>query len=462
MSKRFSGIIIGAFVLLTVLPASVMAQRTKPRPAGPPAQAPARNDLKITYRTTTSGQSMENTTMLKGARERSEMKLGGGMDIINVTQCDLKRTIQISDNTKKYVITPMETIEATGNTAAPANNVAEPLRRGGVVTYTTTSVDTGERKEMFGFQARHIKKTLVIESSPDACNPIKMRMETDGWYIDFSYGLHCDVGNQGMGGPMPRGGCRDRVRMNQQGSGKTGYALLETTTSYGPDGRVQFTSTREVIDLSREPLDAALFDVPAGYAETQNTQELYGMPSMGDMASMSHDSSSSTPGRVQISGVVSGAGNGKAPGAIRVGVVQINNRSGRPVSTDSLRGRLVGEIQGDGLDAVMLNAISPAEAETEAKAKQCDFILYTDLTALKISAAKKLGGMFGKATGVGSGGIDKTEAKVEFKLFAVGEPSPRLQSAATAKEEGDENSAGTALDLEAKQVSAEARKKGRN
>jgi hypothetical protein len=69
--------------------------------------------------------------------------------------------------------------------------------------------------------------------------------------------------------------------------------------------------------------------------------------------------------------------------------------------------------------------------------------------------------MFGRATGVGSSGIDKTEAKVEFKLFAVNESSPRLQSAATAKEEGDEASAGTAIDQEAKQVSAEARKKSR-
>ena len=157
---------------------------------------------------------------------------------------------------------------------------------------------------------------------------------------------------------------------------------------------------------------------------------------------------------------MSGGSNRKASGVIRVGVVQINNRSGRPVSTDSLRGRLVGEIQGEGVEAVMLNAISAVEAETEAKAKQCDFILYTDVTALKTSAAKKLGGVFGRATGVG-GGIDKTEAKVEFKLFAVGDPSPRLQSSATAKEEGDEQSAGTALEQEAKQVSAEARKKSR-
>ena len=155
------------------------------------------------------------------------------------------------------------------------------------------------------------------------------------------------------------------------------------------------------------------------------------------------------------------ASNIKAPGTIRVGVVQINNKTDRDVSTESLRQRLVGEIQGSNLDAIPLNASSPAEAEAEAKAKQCDFILYTDISALKLSAAKKLGGMFGRATGVGSGGLEKTEAKVEFKLFAVSETSPRLQSAASAKEEGDEASAGTAIDQEAKMVISEVRKKSR-
>jgi hypothetical protein len=65
--------------------------------------------------------------------------------------------------------------------------------------------------------------------------------------------------------------------------------------------------------------------------------------------------------------------------------------------------------------------------------------------------------MFGRAAGVG--GIDKTEAKLEYRLFAVGDPTARLQSAATAKEEGDEASAGTAIEQEARVVSAEARKR---
>lgn len=458
MRKRFVGMsLVGTLVLVVMLTSAAIAQRTRNRPGAPPA-APARTDLKITYRTTTSGQSMETTTMLKGARERSEMKVGYGRDIINVTQCDLKRTIQISDSTKKYVITPMETREAAPNTGAGGGGMSEPSRRGGVVTYSTTAVDTGERKEMFGFQARHVKTTMAIESSPDACNPTKQRVDTDGWYIDFSFGLNCEMGAHAPMTSPPRGGCRDTVRFNRQGAARTGYPLEETTTSYGPEGQVAVTSTKEVIELSREPLDAALFDIPPGYVEASSAQELYAMPSMAEMTSQM------SKGRPPIEDDQSNASNvinAKAPGSLRIGVVRINNKTDSGVSQESLRGRLVEEIQSAGIDAVPLDAMSPREADVEARAKQCDFILYTDLTGLKTSVAKSIGGFLGRATGSGSGGIGKTEAKVEFQLFAIGESAPRLKSAASAKEEGDEASAGTALEQEARQVSAEVRRKGR-
>src|SRR5688572_3524834 len=168
MRKRFSGIsMVGIFALLVISSSAFVAQRPRNQPAAP---RPAANDLKIKYRMTTAGQAMETTTMLKGVRERSETKMGYGMEIINITQCDLKRTIQVSDKVRKYAITPMETGNSTANsrTDTPVMS-AEPSRRGGVVTYNTSAVDTGERKDMFGFKARHVKTTISIESSPDAC-----------------------------------------------------------------------------------------------------------------------------------------------------------------------------------------------------------------------------------------------------------------------------------------------------
>jgi hypothetical protein len=374
------------------------------------------------------------------------------MEMINITQCDLKRTIQLSQNAQKYVITPMAvTTAATGGaTSPPATSTPQPTRKGGVLTYITTNTDTGERKEMFGFTARHIKSSLVIESSPDACNPMNQKIETDGWYIDFSFGLQCDLGQTpATYQPSMPGGCRDQIQFKNVGSAKKGYPLMETMTMYGPNGQVLTSTTKEVLELSREPLDAALFDIPAGYTEAASAQELYMPPSTGEMSS---------PGSTAMPSNVSGrigtpASTGKAPGSIRIGVVQIKNKTDRQISTEALRARLIGDLNSGNVEAVPLNAMTAIEADAECKTKQCDFILYTDVATLKSS---KIGGMFGRVTGVTAAA--KTEAKLDYKLVAVGETSPRLQASASAKEEGEDNSAGTALAQEARAVSAAVRK----
>ncbi|HKZ81648.1 MAG TPA: hypothetical protein VJ124_25495 [Pyrinomonadaceae bacterium] len=447
MRKRFLGLI----VILQLVSILGLAQQARQRPAG---QRQAPPDLKITYRVTSAGQPMESTTMIKGARERNEMRTGYGMDTVSITQCDLRRTIQLSERAKKYVITSMAQNEATpaARDRGPTSSTPADKRRGGVVTYTTSSIDTGERKEMFGFTARHVKSSIKIESSPDACSPVNQRMETDGWYIDLSFGLDCEPGRfQPSSSASPTAaGCRDQVRFRREGAARTGYPLIETMRMYGPDGKEIFTTTKEVLDLSRQPLDAALFEIPAGYTEAQSMQELYMMSAPEAVAQMTKPAEASDVAATTPTTTVKN-------GTLRVGVVTFNNKSGREVAIDSLRQGLVSEITGSGIDAVPLNAISQMEAEAEARAKDCDFILYTDISALKSSPAKKLGGVFGRVTGVE--GLGKTDARVDFKLFAVGESMPRLQSTATAKQEGDEASAQTALASEAKMVVSAIRKK---
>jgi hypothetical protein len=438
------------FVFVSV---SVFVAQTRSRPT-------AAGDFRVKYKVTMgdagSGQTTESVTMIKGARERSENHLGSGYDLVNITQCDLKRTIQVSDSAKKYIVTPMDTGDTSATSSSASSNPSPSIaRRGGVVTYTTTSVDTGERKEMFGFTARRVKSSTAIESSPDACNVVKQRTELDGWYIDLNVALDCQLGRPPVIPNRDRrgGGCQDQTRFRREGAGRLGYPLIETMRMFGDKGQLMFTTTKEVVELSREPLDIALFDVPAGYTEAASTQELYGMPSMAAMMGSQDQTVSTTmPKAAETPKAV----DTKQPGTIRIGIVQINNKAGRQVSQEALRQRLIGQIQGAGLEAISLNGLSQMEAESEAKAKQCDFILYTDITSLK---ASKLGGMFGRVTGVE--GVAKTEAKVEFKLVAVGENAPRLQSSSTAKVEGDEASAGTAIDVEAKLVIAEARRKGR-
>lgn len=136
-------------------------------------------------------------------------------------------------------------------------------------------------------------------------------------------------------------------------------------------------------------------------------------------------------------------------------MVEFNNKAKATVSTDSLREQLIGMLNGDGIDAIALNASSPSEAAIEAKAKGCSYILYTDISTLKTaSAGKKIGGLLGRATGVGSGDTGKSETKLDFRLIPAEGSSPTVQSSSSGKEDSQESSVTTALEGEAKAVAA--------
>jgi predicted secreted protein len=423
----------------------------------PDTDQPIRGDFKITIKTNMAGQDMQSTTMIKGLRERSETSMGGmNMGMVTVTQCDLKRTIQINDRARKYIITPMESDDSSGGSsegAMGASTGGGGSRRGGVVTMTVNTTDTGERKQMFGFTARHLKRTTMMESSPDACQQQQMKIETDGWYINLEYGLSCggtgrppQMGNR----PAPQG-CRDRYQFKRTGPVNLGYPLIETTTMYGSDGSVQFTMNKEVIELSRQTLDATLFDVPTGYTEARSQQEMYSQPSMAEMQEMGRQQESQSSSRESPVSRPPSTANAR----VKIGVVEFNNKAKAAVSTDSLREQLIGMLNGDGLDAIALNASSPSEAAIEAKAKGCGYILYTDISTLKTaSAGKKIGGLLGRATGVSSGDSGKSEAKLDFRLVPAGGSSPTVQSSASSKEDTQEASISTALQGEARAVAA--------
>src|SRR6185436_3584241 len=453
MKLRFA-LFLCMLLAITGITAISFAQR-------PQTDKPITGDFKITIRQTMGqGQEMTSTTMIKGMRERSEMSMPGmpaGMGMTTITECDLKRTIRINDNARKYMIEPMDTGEGEAPPASAGPASGGPSRRGGVVTVTMNTVDTGERKDMFGFTARHMRQTMMMESSPDACNPNNMKMERDGWYINLEYGLNCGTDRPPQApSRMPTGGCRDSYRYKRTGAANLGYPLMETIKMYGADGSLTMTMSKEVIELSRQSLDAALFDVPAGYTQVNNSQEMYSF-SMGDAMNMARQQEGNQGG-TQTSNMSSNRpGNMSNPAAARpkVGIVEFNNKAKASVSTDELRQQLIATLSGNGIDAVALNASSASEAAMEAKAKGCTYILFTDISTFKAaSAGKKIGGMLGRATGMGGGGSGKAEAKFDFRLVPAAGGSPKLQSSASAKEETSDMSANAALQEEARAVAA--------
>src|ERR1044072_8038129 len=117
--------------------------------------ATASADTKVKTRQTSGGQTYENTSYIKGKRQRSETNNG---QTIMIQQCDLRRNIQIMPQAKVYMIQPYDDPGA-GATTTPGADTArpsEPARKGGVITSTVTTKDTGERKQILGYTARHI------------------------------------------------------------------------------------------------------------------------------------------------------------------------------------------------------------------------------------------------------------------------------------------------------------------
>jgi hypothetical protein len=376
----------------------------------PPKKTPATADVKIRQRMgAANGDGMETILYIKGPRMRSEM--AGSYGMTTILQCDLKRTLTIYEKTKTYLVTSTDGTNQNaamtegdgggGGVSAPVA-AASPSQRGGVVNITQTLTDTGERKEMFGFTARHIKTSMVKTASPEACDK-DQKVETDGWYIDFQYAFECPGQVQKHQTvpvrPQPPG-CQDEVRTKTIGSAKLGFPVLVTTTIYQPDGKTT-TAVQEVLELSREPLSAALFEAPEGYTLAKNVQELYGMGASASAPPSSrpsnnagaNSSSSATVGASPTATV-----GPKKPGMVRIGLVlpKVQLASGDTMqAAEALRSNFASYLKGPSVEVVSLSARLPAIAAEEARQSECDYVLYLSM------AVKKGGGgsMFGRAIG---------------------------------------------------------------
>lgn len=362
----------------------------------------ANADTKVKIRQTSGGQTYENATYIKGKRQRSE---SNGGQMVTVTQCDLRRNITIMPPMQAYMIQPFgdpSSASNTANTTTP-RPAAQPVTKGGVVTSTVTTRDTGERKQMFGYQARHIITTMEMESSPDACSNVKTKMEIDGWYIDAAFALDCDLGAvyQNYQPPATPGGCRDRYVTKTVGTAKKGFPVWEKTTMFGPNGAESFSSTNEVIEFSQATLDPSLFDVPAGYREVKDFASLYATPStMPSTAPSATENPSAIPAATTnpSANKPAEALPAKKAGVIRIGVVTVKaDKVAENMNASNLanavQATLTEKLNAPNVEAIPIQATVLSQIEAEARQKECDYLVYTTVSH------KKGGGGFGSVFG---------------------------------------------------------------
>lgn len=248
-------------------------------------------DIRITRRVAVKTGNYETITYLKGARQRNEVRhsqsRGKAAEFASVEQCDLKQLIWIDLTNKRFAVhiggTPSGAVMAFNELQIQPGlqekhrRAQELARRRGLLTGTTTVIDTGERREMFGFTARHLKTVTVWEANPKTCDSPGMIAKTDGWYTDLFYGIDCSADlsgsiNQtylsGIGKCFSEYAIKRRYWLEHKRIGPVslGYPLVESRTNYNDKGEAEVV-TEEVLDLSTVTLDASLFEVPEGFAK---------------------------------------------------------------------------------------------------------------------------------------------------------------------------------------------------
>src|SRR5579864_3245618 len=122
-----AGLMLSATLIAQPGPGQKPAPKAKAKPAPaateaakPPARPVAKpTDVRIRARFVSDAQISENTTYYQGPRQRVEFP-----GVVLISQCDLKKTIQLNDKTKRFMVQPL--VEAAPAPAAPAAATSAP------------------------------------------------------------------------------------------------------------------------------------------------------------------------------------------------------------------------------------------------------------------------------------------------------------------------------------------------
>lgn len=196
--------------------------------------------------------------------------LGDPLGNVVIQRCDLGRSFGLNTKAQQYSQKdfppkPMTYFYSDRDTSnLPAYRVE------------TTTVDTGERKEIFGQTARHVITTTKTTPLADTTREQSVRLK-DGWYIDYEPRISCEpvaetklhtFGWLTIGGALIKTSREENVFVGEPEKGLLveGNQDSGTTTINGSNGvNLSLSNDVQVTQFYRGPLDPSLFDVPTGF-----------------------------------------------------------------------------------------------------------------------------------------------------------------------------------------------------
>jgi hypothetical protein len=249
--------------------------------------------IKMTVQIGFDKSKSQYTSYIEADRKRMEYQnsMGGihadgtlepGPLLASITRRDLGQTFELNLEDREYVVFPYppqsrKKIElATRDDPSVSRKIdsAAPT-----VRIETTTVDTGERKELFGRLARHVittwKQTLRTGLHAEPQETV-----TDGWYIDLDTSNTCDLrwtGDRGSHAHLRPGLALEKYEFVDKGNAETGLpverkirSLRTLKTSNGTKTEIAFTSELKITEITEGRLDPALFEIPPNFRKVDD------------------------------------------------------------------------------------------------------------------------------------------------------------------------------------------------
>ncbi len=384
-----------------------------PAPLPPPPPLPP-SDVKFKTVYTNGDQVTESSTLIRGNRERYELG-----DTILIKQHDLKRTVQISSASNTYLVSPEGAPAAPPAPPVDAAAIATPP---GLVLVSVSVVDLGDRKNIFGQEARHIRTLIDRQPQTGACDPTRMLIDTEGWYIDPPKVI--TAAPPAAAPPPAKAGCTDEIKTTETGDPKLlAFPISYRTTFSRPDDKnsAPLTVAMEITGYEITKLDADLFDIPPGMTEAANAQQLAKAISDANEVKLA----TGPPDPIVV--------REKKAGVMRVGVPEVGNKTAQTVDTRALRSRIIAELEEQKIDVVPMAAAPQAELNARAAQMGVDYLLMAEVSDLKVSKPGGLTKIMKNTAGEGT--RDITEAKLNIQLMPLG-GKPRLSKTNSGKDGG--------------------------
>ena len=410
-------------------------------------------NYKLRQVTKVMGMNTESTIYVKGMRKRTEPGSMMGMPAspITIEQCDLQRTIKINDKKKLYYIEPFakddeEVIDEDVKNVPKTKTPPKPttIQKGGIIYISYSITDTGERKKMYGFNARHVWTSNKMVPSPESCTmKDSLLIKTDGLYIDLPQ-FNCPVNYKRYNNPQQtdrqKPECTDKFITRRRGKGKLGFPLVETTTIIMGDGKKstsQFETNLETLELTTAKLDSMLFEIPIGYTETKNEQDLQDKLDINDIMNQYKKNNNNNDNDKPA------ANDPKGSGKLRIGVLAPTGND--DINSSDLQQYLTGILIGGNVEAVTVSS------EEEAKSSQCDYSLAT--TFVRIKSGSKVGGLLKAVKNADPNAASSFTIEANMILKNLADGSVKTQPKIDGKFEGKiDDAAKKAMDDGSRQV----------